>query len=259
MYIFTNTYLTKQNPDFVDGSIFKVGQYITIHFWAVLFGCVTAALTQILSLLNYEKYVTIGNILRFVINVIFGIFYRKKYGDDYFVRGLSYADVIGELCVGIYLIIIQHILNPLSQDYLSFNIEIIKNSVTTFSEVLNLKGFIFYFLIQFYDEIFMLSYVFLFVKDYDITWYNFYFICFIFKNMFFKVPRNDQLNLDIFIKKIRSGSSENIYSSQPNYDFDSKSQATKNYKWIFIGLIVVAFGVFIAYCIKTKKQRDLGL
>ena len=41
MYIFTNTYLRKQNPDFVGGSIFKVGQYITIHFWAVLFGCLT--------------------------------------------------------------------------------------------------------------------------------------------------------------------------------------------------------------------------
>ena len=128
MYIFTNTYLTKQNPEFVGGSIFKVGQYITIHFWCVLFGCLTIALSQILSLLNYDKYVTYGNIIRIVVNIIFGIFYRKKYGDDYFVRGLSYADVIGELCVAIYLIIIQHMLNPLSQDYLSFNMEIVQNA-----------------------------------------------------------------------------------------------------------------------------------
>ena len=153
MYIFTNTYLTKQNPEFVGGSIFKVGQYITIHFWAVLFACLTNALSQILSLLNYDKYVTYGNIIRLAVNIIFGIFYRNKYGDDYFVRGLSYADAIGELVVAIYLIIIQNKLNPLSQDYLSFDMQIIQNSLKTINDVLNINNFIFYFLITFYDEI----------------------------------------------------------------------------------------------------------
>ena len=61
MFIFTNTYLKKQNPEFVGGSIAKVGEYITIHFWAVLCGCLTNALTQILSLLNYNTYITYGN------------------------------------------------------------------------------------------------------------------------------------------------------------------------------------------------------
>ena len=233
MYIFTNTYLTKQNPNFVGGSIFKVGQYITIHFWAVLFGCLTNALSQILSLLNYDKYVTYGNIIRIAVNIIFGVFYRNKYGDDYFVRGLSYADVIGELCVGIYLIIIQNMLNPLSQDYLSFNMEIIQNAIKTYNEVLNLNGFIFYLLLNFYDEIFMLLYVFLFVKEYEVTWYNFYFICFIFKNMFFKIPRNDQLTIYTFYKKLHNDSMDNINPAPFNYDFDSKSQTNKNYEWMF--------------------------
>ena len=47
-------------------------------------------------------------------------------------------------------------LNPLSQDYLSFNMEIIQNAIKTYNEVLNLNGFIFYLLLNFYDEIFML-------------------------------------------------------------------------------------------------------
>ena len=46
-------------------------------------------------------------------NICFDIFYRKQYDDIYFITGLSYADVLGKLCVGIYLIIIQHIINPL--------------------------------------------------------------------------------------------------------------------------------------------------
>ena len=57
MYIFTNTYLKKQNPEFVDGSISKVGEYITIHFWAVLCGCFTNALVQIFSILNFNSYI----------------------------------------------------------------------------------------------------------------------------------------------------------------------------------------------------------
>ena len=76
----------------------------------------------------------------------------------YFVRGLSYADVVGELVVGIYLIIIQNMLNPLSQDFLSFNMEIVQNSLKTLSEVfLNINNFIFHFLLTFYDEIFSCS------------------------------------------------------------------------------------------------------
>jgi hypothetical protein len=232
MYIFTNTYLTKQNPEFVGGSIFKVGQYITIHFWAVLFACLTNALSQILSLLNYDKYVTYGNIIRLAVNIIFGIFYRNKYGDDYFVRGLSYADAIGELVVAIYLIMIQNMLNPLSQDYLSFDMQIIQNSLKTINDVLNINNFIFYFLITFYDEIFMLLYVFLFIEKYEITHYNFLFICFIFKNMFFKIPRNDRLNIISFLKKLLDETSENVNLVPSNYEFDAKSQVNKGYEWM---------------------------
>ena len=272
MYIFTNTYLTKQNPDFVGGSIFKVGQYITIHFWAVLFGCLTNALSQILSLVNYDKYVTYGNIIRIAVNIIFGIFYRHKYGDDYFVRGLSYADVIGELVVGIYLIIMQNMLNPLSQDYLSFDMEIVQNAVKTLSEVLNLNNFIFYFLNTFYDEIFMLLYVYLFVQNYEVTWYNFYFMCFIFKNMFFKIPRNDQLTIFSFHKKLKNDSSENINPTQLNYDFDSKSISNKNYEWmffikkkvittlalnIFMAIVYILFYLFKGFYIVDIQKQNL--
>ena len=250
MYIFTNTYLTKQNPEFVGGSIFKVGQYITIHFWAVLFACLTNALSQILSLLNYDKYVTYGNIIRLAVNIIFGIFYRNKYGDDYFVRGLSYADAIGELVVAIYLIMIQNMLNPLSQDYLSFDMQIIQNSLKTINDVLNINNFIFYFLITFYDEIFMLLYVYLFVSKYEVAWYNFFFICFIFKNMFFKIPRNDPLTIYSFYKKLKNDSSENINPTQLNYDFDSKSMSNKNYEWMFFikrkVINILALNIFMA-------------
>jgi hypothetical protein len=232
MYIFTHTYLKKQNPEFVNGSIMKVGEYITIHFWSVLCGCLTNALTQILSLLSYNTYITYANIIRIGVNIVFGIFYRKKFGDNYFVTGLSYADVIGELFVAIYLIIIQHIINPLSQDYLSFNLEVIKSSFQTLFEVLNLFNFIFYFLMNFYDEIFMLLYVFLFIEKYEITHYNFFFICFIFKNMFFKIPRNDRLNIISFLKKLLDETSENVNLVPSNYEFDAKSQVNKGYEWM---------------------------
>ena len=231
MFIFTNTYLKKQNPEFVGGSISKVGEYITIHFWAVLFGCLTSALNQILSLLNYNTYITYGNIIRIGFNICFGIFYRKKYGDIYFITGLSYADVLGELCVGIYLIIIQHIINPLSQDYLTFNLDMIKSSFGTLIDALNIYKFILYFLMNFYDEIFMLLYVFFFIEKYDITLYNFFFICFIFKNMFFKIPRNDGLNITSFLKKLLDESSENLSINQSDYEFDAKSQTNKGYEW----------------------------
>ena len=170
MYIFTNTYLKKQNPEFVDGSISKVGEYISIHFWAVLCGCLTNGLGQIFSFIGFNTYITYGNIIRIVVNIIFGIFYRKKFGDIYFVTGLSYADVIGELCVAIYLGIMQYIINPLSQNYFSFNSDIISSSLQTLFDVINLYGFIFYFLINFYDEIFMLLYVYFFIEKYNIIY-----------------------------------------------------------------------------------------
>ena len=272
MYIFTNTYLTKQNPDFVAGSILKVEQYITIHFWAVLFGCLTNALSHLLSLLNNDKYVTYGNIIRLAFNIIFGVFYRKKFGDDYFVRGLSYADVIGELAVAIYLIVIQNMLNPLSQDLLSFEMSLIQNSLKTVNDVLNVNNFIFYFLMTFYDEIFMLLYVYLFVSKYEVSWYNFYFICFIFKNMFFKIPRNDQLTIYFFHKKIKNDSSENINNIKINYDFDSKIMSNKNYEWmlfikrkitnilalnIFMAIVYVAFYLFKGFNIVDIKKQNL--
>ena len=234
MFIFTNTYLKKQNPEFVGGSIAKVGEYITIHFWAVLCGCLTNALTQILSLLNYNTFITYGNIIRILFNICFGVFYRKKYGDIYFITGLSYADVFGELFVGIYLIIIiQHIIHPLSQDYFSFNLDLIKSSFQTLFEVLNIFKFIFYFLLNFYDEIFMLLYVFFFIEKYEISFYNFFFICFIFKNMFFKFPRNDKLTIVSFIRKVLNESSENLSINQSDYEHDARSQTNKNYEWKF--------------------------
>ena len=92
---------------------------------------------------------------------------------------------------------------------------------------------ILYFLLNFYDEIFMLLYVYLFVKEYEVSWYNFYFICFIFKNMFFKIPRNDQLTIYSFYKKLHNDSTDNINPAPFNYDFDSRSQTNKNYEWMF--------------------------
>ena len=213
------------------------------------------------------------NILRIAVNIIFGVFYRNKYGDDYFVRGLSYADVVGELCVAVYLVIIQQMQNPLSQDFLSFNMDIVKNSVSTFNEVINVANFIFYFLINFYDEIFMLLYVYLFVQNYDVTWYNFYFMCFIFKNMFFKIPRNDQLTIYYFHKKLHNDSTDNISPNQINYDFDTKSIANKNFEWmffikrkitrifalnIFTALIYIIFYAFNGfYIVKISKSNLL--
>ena len=144
---------------------------------------------------------------------------------------MSYADVLGELCVGIYLIIIQHIINPLSQDYLTFNLDMIKSSFATLIDALNIYKFILYFLMNFYDEIFMLLYVFFFIEKYDITLYNFFFICFIFKNMFFKIPRNDGLNITSFLKKLLDESSENLSINQSDYEFDAKSQTNKGYEW----------------------------
>lgn len=272
MFIFTHTYLTRQNPQFVGGTIEKVGQYITIHFWAVLFECLTNGITTIISLFNCNNYVTGGNLLRFLLNVIFGVVYRKKYGDDYFVRGLSYADVFGELVVGVYLIIIQQMVNPNSQDYLSFNLDIIRGSYKSIMSYVSSFGFIFYFLLTFYDEIFMLLYVFLRVKEYEVTWYNFYFMCFIFKNMFFKIPRNDQMNFLVFYKRIRNDSSENLVPAQDNYDYDTKPKMNKNLELMFyikhkvinilalnicIGLIYIVFYLFNGFHIVDINKTDL--
>ena len=54
-----------------------------------------------------------------------------------------------------------------------------------------------------------------------------------FKNMFFKIPRNDQLILIAFYRKLKNDSSEILNPTQLNYDFDSKSMANKNYEWMF--------------------------
>ena len=272
MLIFTNTYLKKQNPDFVGGSIAKVSQYITIHFWAVFCGIFSVSFTHILSLSNYNLYISYGNIIRFGVNVVFGIFYRTKYGDDYFVKGLSYADVIGELCTAIFLVIMQYNIHPLSQNYFSpINLDIIKNAIKSFFDIFNFSEFIYYFLINFYDEIFMLLFVYFFIEKYDITLYNFFFICFIFKNMFFKIPRNDALTAIKFLKKSRNESSENFNLMPNNYDFDTKSQTNKDYEWklfiktkvinifalnIIVSLIYILFYVLKGfYIVKIYKSN----
>ena len=54
-----------------------------------------------------------------------------------------------------------------------------------------------------------------------------------FKNMFFKIPRNDPLTIYTFHKKLHNDSSENINPTQLNYDFDTKNQTNKNYEWMF--------------------------
>ena len=57
MYISINTYLTKQNSNFIDISIIKVNEFINIHFFVALFGSLTNSLSQIIYLLNNKKYV----------------------------------------------------------------------------------------------------------------------------------------------------------------------------------------------------------
>ena len=84
---------------------------------------------------------------------MFSVNYALLYGDNYFVTGLSYADVFGELCTAIYLSVIQYIVDPLSQNYFSFNLTVIKSSFQTLFDVINLYSFIFYFLINFYAVI----------------------------------------------------------------------------------------------------------
>jgi Na+-driven multidrug efflux pump len=135
VYILQNIYLIRQHPNFVEISLLKVEQYIKIHFWVSLIGYLTNAITQILFYLNNNSFVTYGNILRFLINISFSIFYRKKYGDEYFVRGLSFADAIGEIFVGIYLFIIKYRFINLSQNDFSIS----STSFNNFVEVLNLK------------------------------------------------------------------------------------------------------------------------
>ena len=272
MYIFTNTYLTKQNPTFVGGSIAKVGQYITIHFWSALFAILTKAISQIFNLFNLERYVTYGNIISLLINIIFGVFYRSKYGDDYFVRGLSFADVVGELCVAIFYIAMQQMSNPLTHDLMQINFSSITNTWNYIAESFDIYGFVFWILNCFYDEIFMLLYVFFFVSNYDITWYNFYFISFIFKNMFFKCARNDQMEVYNFYNNLSRSTMDNFNPSSLTYDFDSEAKNDKNFSWmffikrkiitilalnIFLGIIFIIFYLINGYYIVEIRKSDL--
>jgi len=265
IYILKNIYLIRQHPDFAENSLSKVEQYINIHFWVSLFACLTNALVQLLFLLNYNNFVTFGNILRFLINIFFSVFYWKKYEDEYFVKGLSFADLIGEIFVAIYLFIIKYKFINLSQNELSTNSTFFNN----FVEVLNLKNFIYYFLIYLYDELFMVLYVFFFVKNYEISYFNFFFMCFIFKNMFFKISRKDELNIFMFYKKIYYESSENI-----NTELDSKFHMSKNYEWmifikekiiniiilnIIIALLYIAFYLFKGFQIIDIKEKNILL
>ena len=263
VYILQNIYLIRQHPNFVEISLLKVEQYIKIHFWVSLIGYLTNAITQILFYLNNNNFVTYGNILRFLINISFSIFYRKKYGDEYFVRGLSFADVIGEIFVGIYLFIIKYRFINLSQNDFSIS----STSFNNFVEVLNLKNFIYYFLIYFYDESFMILYVFFFVKNYEITNFNFFFMCFIFKNMFFKIPRKDELNIFMFYKNIYYESSENKSTENINNELDSKFHMSKNYEWmifikektikLLILNIIIALLYFVFYLCKGFQIVDI--
>jgi len=91
----------------------------------------------------------------------------------------------------------------------------------------------------------MLLYVYFFVENYNIIYYNFFFICFIFKNMFFKIPRNDRLNIYSFLKRLLNESSENLNIVPTNYEFDAKSQTNKGYEWMLF--------------IKTKVTNILAL
>ena len=49
--------------------------------------------------------------------------------------------------------------------------------------------------------------------------------------MFFKIPRNDALNITSFLKKLLDESSENLNINQSDYEFDAKSQTNKGYEW----------------------------
>jgi len=265
IYILKNIYLIRQNPNFAENSLLKVEQYINIHFWVSLFACLTNTLVQLLFLLNYNNLVTFGNILRLLINIFFSVFYWKKYEDEYFVKGLSFADLIGEIFVSIYLFIIKYRFINLTQNDLPIN----STSFNNFVEVLNLKNFIYYFLIYLYDELFMVLYVFFFVKNYEISYFNFFFMCFIFKNMFFKISRKDELNIFMFYKKIYYESSENI-----NTELDSKFHMSKNYEWmifikekiiniiilnIIIALLYIAFYLFKGFQIIDIKEKNILL
>ena len=257
IYILKNIYLIRQHPNFAENSLLKVELYINIHFWVSLIACLTNVITQILLLFNYNNVVTCGNILRFLINAFFSVFYRKKYGDEYFVKGLSFADLIGEIFVGIYLFIIKYRFIT-QNDFLTSS-----TSFNNFVETINLKNFIYYFLIYFYDESFMILYVFFFVKNDEISYFNFFFMCFIFKNMFFKIPRKDELNIFMFYKSIYYESSENI-----NNELNSKFLMSKNYEWmifikektikILILNIIIALLYFVFYLCKGFQIVDIN-
>ncbi len=50
--------------------------------------------------------------------------------------------------------------------------------------------------------------------------------------MFFKIPRNDRLNIISFLKKLLDETSENVNLVPSNYEFDAKSQVNKGYEWM---------------------------
>jgi hypothetical protein len=63
--------------------------------------------------------------------------------------------------------------------------------------------------------------------------------------MFFKIPRNDRLNIISFLKRLLNESSENLNLVPTNYEFDAKSQTNKGYEWMLF--------------VKTKVTNILAL
>ena len=222
MYIFSKVYLIKQNPNFIPYTTNKVGLYITIHFWAALFSCITNCLNSILSMFDYRIIITCFNILKLLINVLYSIYYTVTYGEEYFVRGLSYADVYGELVIMIFAIIVVKVVSPLSHNYLYFNYELLKMSLSSICEIFNMYEFFIYIFLHMYDELFIVLYAYNFIEFNDVTWYNFFFICFIFKNMIFKIERDDQTTFYLFKQKIVNNQYKNLQNSQSEAHNDKK-------------------------------------
>jgi hypothetical protein len=90
--------------------------------------------------------------------------------------------------------------------------------------------------------------------------------------MFFKIPRNDQLTIYTFHKRLHNDSSDNVNPAQLNYDFDSKSQANKNYEWmffikkkiintlalnIFMAIVYILFYLFKGFHIVDINKKNL--
>ena len=161
--------------------------------------------------------------------------------------------------------------NPLTQDLMQINFNYIKNIWSYIVESFDIYGFVFWILNNFYDEIFMLLYVFFFVSNYDITWYNFYFISFILKNMFFRSARNDQMEVYNFYNNLNRNAMDNFNPSSLSYDFDSEAKNDKNFAWmffikrkiitilalnIFLGIIFIIFYLVHGYYIVQIKKSN---